>query len=298
MVEQRILGAVAALGTSLSWAYASSRFALAAREVSPMRLNLARVTTTLPALAIAAYLSNALIRGVTFQHIAWLTASALCSFVVADSLFLASARRIGVSSALAIGSTYPLWTTLGAAFTGGEHLGVARACGLILCVGGTIAIILLGDDSVERGDRMTSRSAFMAGIGLAGATSMLWATNAIATREGSTGLSPLTAGWIRASIAMVLLRALVHIAKIGGPTRPSSGWLRLLPAICVDGVLGSICHTYALSHANLAVGTTLSSLAPLISSPFALWFGVERFSLSKLLAISATVAGVVVVVLS
>ena len=43
-----LLGAAAALGSSVTWAYASTRYAQASRDVGSQRVNLARATVVLP----------------------------------------------------------------------------------------------------------------------------------------------------------------------------------------------------------------------------------------------------------
>ena len=53
---------------------------------------------------------------------------------------------------------------------------------------------------------------------------------------------------------------------------------------------------YGLAHTDLAVGATLSSLAPLMSVPFALLYREERWSLPRFTAVTATVAGVVILI--
>ena len=51
-------------------------------------------------------------------------------------------------------------------------------------------------------------------------------------------------------------------------------------------------------HSDLALGATLSSLSPLVSLPLAALSGTERVGAAKVLAVSMTVAGVVLLVLS
>ena len=77
-----------------------------------------------------------------------------------------------------------------------------------------------------------------------------------------------------------------------------AGWLWLVPAILTDALCGSMFYVYGLSHTDLAVGSTLSSLAPLISVPVAIAVGEERWSAPRFLAVTTTTIGVVVLILS
>src|SRR4029079_10772957 len=96
------LGAAAAFGSSAAWAYASARYALAAREVSPVRVNLVRMLAAWPVFIAIGLGQGTLGRGLSPRPLGWLTLSTLCSYALADNLFFAAARRLGVSSALAI----------------------------------------------------------------------------------------------------------------------------------------------------------------------------------------------------
>src|SRR5258706_8452116 len=105
------LGALAALGSAGLWAFASARYAQASRTLGSPRVNLVRALIVLPLFLGATLLvdGTAVLRGVSLGHATWLLGSVLCSYALADSLFFAAARRIGISTALAIASSYPLW---------------------------------------------------------------------------------------------------------------------------------------------------------------------------------------------
>jgi drug/metabolite transporter (DMT)-like permease len=72
----------------------------------------------------------------------------------------------------------------------------------------------------------------------------------------------------------------------------------LLPALVADSIVGALAYVYGLSHTDLAVGATLSSLAPLFSVPFAIAAGEERFDARRSAAIVVTVAGIVLLLQS
>ncbi len=302
------LGSAAALASSATWAYASARYALASREVSPVRVNFVRVLIALPIFVTCGLVSGGLGQGLGARAVSWLALSTLCSYAFADSLFFAAARRIGVSSALAIASSYPLWAALKGTLIDGEAFGTGRAFGTLLCVGGVAAIIKLGQapqpaasasqpaasaSLPEASESQPETPRDRIGVPLAIATSFLWAGNTIAIKSGSLGLSVYTVNSVRYALAVAILAVTVALGRPAGPRRPQRGWLPMLPAVIADCVFGSILFVYGLTHTDLAIGATLSSLAPLLSLPFALWLGVERLSLQKLAAVATTVAGIV-----
>jgi drug/metabolite transporter (DMT)-like permease len=297
-----MLGAAAALASSATWAYASARYAQASREVSPVRVNLVRMAIAWPAFVTIGFVTGTLGHGLTARHLSWLTLSTFCSYAFADTLFFAAARRIGVSSALAIASSYPLWAALKGTIVDGEPFGLQRALGTLLCVGGVAAIVKLTGDTAsgageaaetdERARRTIPGRSAALGVPLALVTSVLWAGNTISIKAGAIGLAVSTVNSVRYLIAIIVLGTLVLIGRAPGATRPSGGWRTLVPAIVSDCLFGSFFFVYGLRATDLAVGATLTSLAPLLALPIALWLGLERASPPKLAAVVTTVAGI------
>ncbi len=294
-----MIGALAALASSFTWAFASTRYAQASRGAGSVRVNLARAVIVFPIYAAVslAVFSRGAFAAVSAPKVAWLAASVLCSYGFADNLFFAASRRIGVSTALAICSTYPLWATLAGVALGGERFGWIRLGGTLLCVGGVAALILLAPASLG-GGRGGRRD--LLGLALSVVTSLLWALNTVAIKRGGAGVSAWEANAIRYGIALVFLFASLAATGFapgpGGGRAPSGGWRSIVPAVFADALVGSMCFVYGLTHTDIAVGATLTSLAPLISVPFAILLGEERWSAARTAAIAATVAGVVVLV--
>jgi drug/metabolite transporter (DMT)-like permease len=296
-VTTPFLGAAAALGSSATWAYASARYAQASREVSPVRVNLVRMAIAWPAFVAVGIVTGTLGHGLTARHLSWLTLSTFCSYAFADTLFFAAARLIGVSSALAIASSYPLWAALKGTIVDGEPFGAQRALGTLLCVGGVAAIVKLTGDPASGADQPAERRANAGrsaalGVPLALVTSVLWAGNTISIKAGAIGLAVSTVNSIRYLIAILVLGTLVLVGRAPGATRPTGGWRTLVPAIVSDCLFGSFFFVYGLRTTDLAVGATLTSLAPLLALPIALWLGLERASTPKLAAVVTTVAGI------
>lgn len=292
-----LAGALAALGSSFTWAYASAHYATASRTVGSVRINLMRVLVAAPIYCIGAALlhGRAATAPMVPDKIGWLAASVLCSYGFADILFFSAARMLGITTALAIASVYPLWSALAGALVGGEPFGLQRAAGVLLCTGGVVALVRLSSHQREE-----HHGSAALGFVFALLTSMLWAGNTFSVKRGAVGLDVWQANAIRYSVAVLFLlpSALLQRNKIPWSTRPEGGFAKLLPAIFADCILGSILFVYGLSHADLATGATLSSLAPLISVPVAIALGLERWSAARAAAIAITVAGALILVLA
>ena len=222
-----------------------------------------------------------LFAGIDGTRAAWLGLSVLCAYGFADNVFFASARRVGITTALAIASSYPLWAALVGVLWRGERFGLARAGGTLLCVGGIIALIALSPRAVEEHEHShsTKRDA-REGILLALLTSVLWAGNTVSVKMGGTGIDAWHANLIRFFIAWPILAATSALT-----TRPAkddavarAAYRGLVPVSLAEACVGSSLFVYGLAHTDLAVGATLSSLAPLLSVPFALFYREERWS--------------------
>jgi drug/metabolite transporter (DMT)-like permease len=128
---------------------------------------------------------------------------------------------------------------------------------------------------------------------------VLWAGNSVSIKFGAVGLNVFEANAIRYVIAWVILFGQVRLARTAPPsTTPQGGWLPLLPAIIADAFFGSVFYVYGLSHSDLATGSALSSQAPLLSVPFAIMLGEERWSAARFAAVAATVTGIVLLLLA
>ncbi len=287
-------GAAAALGSSLTWAFASTRYAQGTRLVGSVRVNFARALVASPiCVAVAAVTTGGLPwRGVTAPAFGWLALSVLCAYTVADGLFFFAATRVGVPTALCIASAYPLWATLAAATWSHEPFTASRAAGTVLCVAGVATLVRLTGRSAARSD------GDLLGIALAFGASLMWAVTPIAVKHGGAGLDPWQVNAVRYPLSLLALGAVLAVrrGRGGGASAPKLPWRLLLAPALVDGVAGSACYVYALGHTDLAIGATLTSLAPLVSVPVAVVMGEERWSVPRFAAVAATVGGVAILV--
>lgn len=295
-------GALAALASAALWAFASTRYALASRAVGSARVNLTRATIVMPLFAVATLLSTHghPLADVTTPRAGWLLLSVFCAYAFADNVFFAAARRVGITTALAIGSSYPLWAAAAGALWRGEHFGLVRAGGTVLCVGGVITLIVLAPQAADEHEHAQStRREAREGIALALLTSILWAGNTVSTKVGGTGIAAWQANLIRFCFAWPILAATSALTRrpIADDDAARATYRGLVFPSLAEACVGSSLFVYALAHTDLAVGATLSSLAPLMSVPFALFYRAERWSAPRFCAVAVTVAGVIVLIL-
>jgi drug/metabolite transporter (DMT)-like permease len=248
----------------------------------------------------------ATIQSVSASSFGWLILSILSSYGLGDVVFLLAARKIGILGALAIASAYPIWTGfLGALFLS-EPLNLAKCIGIALAVAGIVVVILVEPDgpktsvlSIEEGaggkstNSVARREASKAvGILLAVLTSLFWALNSYSVAKLSRGLDPFFSNFLRMALSIpICLFGLIWV-------REKSWWIGTIhlrkhwPIFLLESFGGSAFFVYGLGHSSLAVGATLSSLAPVVVVPVAWVLRLERVSIRRLLAVLAVALGI------
>lgn len=295
---------MAAFTASVTWAFASTRYAQMAQQAGSVRVNLVRALSA-AALWLAALTlleSPGALLAIDRGQALLLAGSIVCSYAVGDSVFYAAATRVGVSVALAVATVYPLWAALYGALARAEPFGPWRVLGVLTCVGGVAALLA----QTRSGSHLSPRSG-ASGVGLALLTSLFWAGNAVLLKLGAEGLSLYQANALRFSLGALLLGLQLPLKRRDDAAHAplaqdataraalTMGQLlrRLWLPLLADTGLGSVAFVYGITHTDLALGATLSSLSPLVALPIAAALGSERVTFGKAAAVTITVAGVV-----
>jgi len=293
-------GPLFAFLSSFVWAIGSSRYSRLAASYSPFAISLSRALVAGTLFFLMCFVEGGGIGGgfqmlgaLTSRQVLWFSLSMFCSYGFADALFLWSTRSLGVPAALALASSYPLWTALGGMFFRGDDLALRAIAGTLLVVIGNVVVILNAPRLEPSGRLFTRRS----GVILALLTSLLWAANSlIASTFGAEVPVP-------ASNTVRMLAAVVICFVLGRLFSPSAravfsrrDFVRSLWLFAYEAFLGSYFFMYGLGHSSLVVGVTLSCLAPVIAVPVAWLMGTEKPSLHRTIGIITVVAGVVLVV--
>ncbi|OFZ03358.1 MAG: hypothetical protein A2070_05820 [Bdellovibrionales bacterium GWC1_52_8] len=298
-----LLGPVCALLSSVTWAIGSSRYSVLSRAHSAFSVNLARALFALPLFLVTVFVSSnggwhqglEQFTSLNFSHIGWFAVSMIASYGLGDVLFLASTRTLGVPTALAIASCYPIWTAAAAWLFRSESLAGFQWLGLFLAVLGIVLVIVHSrDHQSEPGEKSeNSKRARNTGLILAFLTSFMWALNSYSCAQGGADISAAVANSIRMVFAIFFSVLLAKLVKskapllLPGTVLRASAWIFVLEAFG-----GSYFYMYGLTHSPLAAAATLSSLAPVLSVPIAWLLGIEKFSLLRTVAILIAVIGV------
>jgi drug/metabolite transporter (DMT)-like permease len=262
-----------------------------------MAVNLLRAGLSFPLFLVAALATDPASLGlVTADRAGWLVLSVAGSYVVGDALFLASARLLGVPAALAVASTYPLWSAFaGWAFLD-QRVGPAGLAGVVLVVAGVVTIVRRGGDGARKAG--TPVSGHGTGVALAFATSLFWALNTFAIARGGADLPVAAVNSFRMGFAVALI-PLGRLLLRGRRTPllvPVSEARRSWPYFVLESVGGTALFVVGLTHSPLAVAAALTSLAPVLSIPFAVVIGRERPGARVVAGIAVVTAGIVLLV--
>jgi len=288
-------GPLCAFLSSCTWSIGSARYADLSLRHSAFAVNFTRALVALPLFIIAIFVVGGGIEGglaniqeLGLRHLGWFGLSMIACYGLGDALFLWSAKSLGVPGALAIASTYPLFTGLADWLILGHPVSAAHFGGLLMMVGGVVVVILSVPRSV---DRLRS-NARTKGVLLAFATSVLWAVNTYAVSRGGRDISAPVGSSVRMILALFISPLLGMVLAKGMPaTIPFRvvrrwGWLFALEAFG-----GSYLFIYGLAHSSFALGSVLTSLSPVISVPIAWAMGIEKFSWARTLGVVGVVGG-------
>lgn len=266
-----MIGPLCSLLSSFTWAIGTTTYSSLASRYSSQAINLWRASVALPLLCLALYFVNGEftvisdLAALSPKSWLWFTISIFGSFALGDTLFLLSTRSLGVPAALAIASTYPIWSALAGWIFLGNPFRPAMAIGVALIVAGTIWVILSGKRAAHLAGH-AQHSSYWVGVALAFATSLCWSLNAFGIAVAGVGVSPIV-GNIARTLMAVIFCPLVGVLLF----RKS---FRLIPArhlgikvwiFALEACLGSLLFLYGITHAPLATAAALSSLAPVIA---------------------------------
>jgi len=224
--------------------------------------------------------------------------SMVASYGLGDALFFLSVRCLGITSAMAIASVYPLWLALVDTMISGTMMPLMQLSGVIIVVSGVITVILAGRNGAT--PSIPNRRGL--GVLLALLTSVFWSLNSFSVSRGGDGISPFIGNFIRMVFALNLCWVLF---KVSEPRKPNESvksrrpfWIPLsvlrwhLLIFAGEAFGGSAFFLYGLSHSPLAISGTLSSLAPVLSVPIGLVTGSERFSLVRTIGVVLVCLGI------
>jgi drug/metabolite transporter (DMT)-like permease len=294
-------GELCALAAAVTWALASILFARigTARSVPAGAMNLGKLFAAglLLSLTRVGMGSLGAVADVPAGAGVLIALSALAGLTIGDTAYFACMQTLGVSRAMLLLSSAPVFTTLGAALFLGEQPPPSALGGIVLTVGGVVLVVFRPADPTAHA-RIPGATARGVALGLVAALGQA-AGSLLSRRAMNLGLDPLAAGAARVVIGGVLLLVLaVAFGKARSwvdALRRDRAWLAVGRAAFVGSYLGIwLAQTGLAKSASVGVAATLLATSPVFALPLAHAMGLERATPRAALGALLGVAGVAV----
>lgn len=286
------LGALAALGSAVTWTLIGLLVRTLSETFDSIRLNALRATLGGILLLLWVLLVD---RGAGLTQLSpgalgLLAVSIVVAIGIGDTLFFESTRHVGLARAMTVSTSYPLITALLAVAFLGETITGRRAAGILLTLGG-LALIVTGGETKQA--EATTHA--WKGLGAAALAALAWSVAVIVLKPPLREVDATTAQAIRLPLAGLVLLALPwsrgavgQLRRSGRRTQLRVLWLAGLTAV------SSLMFVAGVKYADAAVATALASTSPLFAIPIGLVFLGERLEARTVLGAILTVAGIAV----
>ena len=286
-----------ALLSALLWAIASVLFAISAKSLHVLPLNLVRaVVATAFFWAILPFYGGLRALGaIPTSAWPWLIVSVLGLLVVGDMLYFRAIDLAGVSWAMPVASINTVWAVLLAGFVLHEPLTSSLLGGALLVLAGVILVGRSAPASTPanpaqgRGRRM--------GLLLALAASLSWGIGQVALKPATAGIAPAVVNSVRQPLGLLMMLGLNLPTGRWRQLRTLDGrsWRVLLLASLLGTAIGSLLFVMAVQMAGAGRAAVLTATAPVLALPFSFLWLHERPNRWTIAGTVLVTAGVVLV---
>jgi len=291
-----MIGETLALSAALCYAVAAVLYKKALGNISYLSMNLVRTVfatllllATLPA---TQYHSST----ITFNQLALIVIGSVFGLVIGDTLYYVGLKKIGISRAQPISSSYPLYSMFLAAVILNERLTLPVAAGTPLVVVG-IALISLNRN--EKNDATLNSGATKLGVTSSIIAPVFWSIGLALIKMALNypSIDPIFAAFISRMTALPFLLFAVIAAgelnQIGKLTRVDV----TIPAVggMLEIGLGAILLFSSLALIDASRAIPLSSTYPLFSLVLASIYSGEKVGAKNVVGTMLIVAGIILV---
>lgn len=269
---------VVSLSSALLWAISSVLFAISARSMHVVPLNLARgiVASAFFWALLPFYGGLDALGTIPTASWPWIVVSVVGLLVVGDTVYFRAISLAGVSWAMPVASVNTVWAVLLAGLVLGEPLTLKLLGGAILVL---IGVILVGRSGA--GDRQAApadRRARRLGLLLALVTSLCWGIGQVALKPATAGVEAAVANAVRQPMGALMMLGLTLAT---GRQRDYRGlgrrsWLILLLAAFLGTAVGSLLFVMAVQMAGAGRAAVLTTTSPVLAIPFSFLWLHER----------------------
>ncbi len=295
-----MIGELAALLAALCWAFAPILYRKALLSTKPISANIVRCATNAAVLFVVLILLGkvGVLTALPTSVLLIAVVSALLGLGIGDTLYLFGLKSIGVSRAVPLGATYPLFSLFWSVFFLGQPLSLTAIFGTTVILGG---IFLLTRQKDEEPAVVKGKASWLGVVASLGAA-IAWSVGVI-LMDLALSSAPQT---LDVNYAIVTLR-LVTMALVLVGLAPfidrSRGFLKMKKRtvlfLCVGGLIangvGWVLMNYSLQTIPEAQSIPISSTSPLFAALAGFVLFREKATVKTVLGGIAIVVGIILI---
>jgi drug/metabolite transporter (DMT)-like permease len=298
-----LVGEIAALLTSVCWAFNSVVFTMAGKRVGAVTVNYLRLWIAVPALV--------LLHGLLFStpfpfaiepgRFLYLGISGLVGFVIGDAMLFESFLLIGPRLAMLLALLVPVCGAFLAWLFLGEKLLALEIASMLVTIGGIAWVV--AEKTAPQADRAAREPRqYRLGVLLAVGGAVGQAVGLLFSRLGlAGGYSAISATLVRVSVAALVMALFSfcggslfrHLARM----KDRVALLEIGAGALTGPALGVVLSLVAIAHTHIGVASTLMSLTPVLLLPVSHFLFKERITSRAIVGTLVALLGVVMLFL-
>lgn len=291
-----MIGELAALGAALSWAIAPILYRKALVNTKPISANIVRCATNAGVLVAALLLLGNLsaLTTLPMDTVVLVVVSGLIGLGIGDTLYMVGLKYVGVSRAVPLAATYPLFSLIWATFLLGQPLSLASVLGAAVII---LGIWLLSREKSAENAGVKGRLVFI-GLVVSLVTAVIWS---VSITMMDVAVSNVTSLGVNYAIVTLRIASVALFFMLLAPfIDREHGFLKMkrstLIGLCVGGLVangvGWLLMNYSFLNISLARATPISSTSPLFAAITGFMLFHEKMTTKAVLGAIAIVAGI------
>jgi drug/metabolite transporter, DME family len=298
-MDSVLIGEFAAIGAAFCWAVAPLLYRQALFKAKPIAANIVRCSTNAAVMLIALFALGkwGALASLPLNVMLIVIVSGIIGLGIGDTLYLYGLKTVGVSRAVPLSATYPLFTLIWATLLLGEPVTITAIAGAVVILAG---IWLL---SREKTDDKAKGKLVLTGLLASLATAVIWSVS-LSLMDIVVKMPEV--GTLDANYAMITLR----IASIAGFLLLLSPLLErersflkvsrnTAIGLCVGGLIANAFGWLLMNYSFTATVSTqavpISSITPLFSASAGFLLFREKATVSRVFGAIVVVVGVVLI---
>lgn len=296
-----MIGEIAALGAAISWAIAPILYRKALQDTKPLTANIVRcaVNASVMVVVLVAFGLVDVLLSLPSEVLGLTIVSGIIGLGIGDTLYMVGLKSVGVSLAVPLAATYPLFSFIWAVLLLGQEVSYIAVVG----AGSILLGIWLLTRQKNQDSTASTRRTIIKGIAASLATALVWSLSITLMDAAvmNANVSDLSANYAIITVrigAMALL--LLAIAPFVDKQR---GFLKLnrktvlllgLGGLVANGI-GWLLMNYSFMNIMASQAIPISSTTPLFAAMAGFLFFKEKASAKTIIGGIAVVAGVALI---